>query len=40
MGLLGFCGVWSWEGKGSGDLARGGATPNGALGSGRAYVLN
>ena len=38
MGLLGFYGVWSGEGKGSGDLARGGATPNGVLGLGRAYV--
>jgi len=38
MGLSGFGELRSGEGKGGGGLVHGGATPNGVLGSGRAYV--
>ena len=37
-GLTGFGEVRSGEGKGGGGPAHGGATPNGVLGSGKAYV--
>ena len=38
MGLSGFGELRSGEGKGGGGLVHGGATPNGVLGSGKAYV--